>query len=381
MNTKLLVLRNVCCLKFIFFIAIIILVFSSPLYGEDKSVNNGDDSEKAINKDFSATSFPIIYYTPETSSAGGIGTVFTYRKKGSTKKDRPDNLAIMGIYTMKDQSILIVEPDVYLDDQKWQIKIKSVFLDYPDKFFGIGNNTDKENEEDFTIKHIGVQPSILRSLFTNFRAGLVYFFMDTDIVDKKAGGILDSNIVKGSEGGVRSGLGPALEWDSRDNIFYPSKGSWLQLYSVFYKDGLGSDFDFDMHTLDFRKYTTIKKNRILALQLFIRHMKGDVPFTDLATLGGDHMRGILGSRFTDKNKITAQAEYRFPISQRFSGVTFAAIGDVANKPGNFKFDEFKYTYGGGIRYALNKDEKINLRFDIGVGPWGVSPYIVIREAF
>jgi len=41
----------------------------------------------------------------------------------------------------------------------------------------------------------------------------------------------------------------------------------------------------------------------------------------------------------------------------------------------------KYAAGGGVRYAIDKKEKINLRIDIGVSPYGIFPYVLFQEAF
>ena len=78
---------------------------------------------------------------------------------------------------------------------------------------------------------------------------------------------------------------------------------------------------------------------------------------------------------------TLQMEYRFPIHERWSGVTFAAAGDVFHDNDELETQSMKYAAGCGIRYAIDKKEKINIRIDIGVSPYGIFPYILFQEAF
>lgn len=67
------------------------------------------------------------------------------------------------------------------------------------------------------------------------------------------------------------------------------------------------------------------------------------------------------------NQLVIQGEYRFPVYRRFGAVAFAGGGNVSNKPGDYSLTDFKFSYGGGIRFALNKKEKLNLRIDYGIG--------------
>jgi len=50
--------------------------------------------------------------------------------------------------------------------------------------------------------------------------------------------------------------------------------------------------------------------------------------------------------------------------------------------GDINFEHFKYSYGGGLRVALNQKEKLNLRLDYGLAKGGSQGfYLQLGEAF
>lgn len=105
---------------------------------------------------------------------------------------------------------------------------------------------------------------------------------------------------------------------------------------------------------------------------------GDVPFNRLPT---PPIRGIYQDVFKDDNMLTLQLEYRFPLKDRWSGALFLGAGDVFHDRADYDMMDLKYGGGGGICYAISRDDTINLRFDIGVSPYGVLPYVLFQESF
>lgn len=94
------------------------------------------------------------------------------------------------------------------------------------------------------------------------------------------------------------------------------------------------------------------------------------------------MRGYYQGRYRDNNMAVIQAEYRIPLFWRFGAVAFGDIGNVAPAPGQLNFTDLKYSYGGGLRVAMNKAEKLNLRGDFGINAKGTGGfYLQLGEAF
>ena len=76
-----------------------------------------------------------------------------------------------------------------------------------------------------------------------------------------------------------------------------------------------------------------------------------------------------------------QGEYRVPLFWRIGAVAFGGIAAVANEFSEFRLESIKPSYGGGIRFALDEDDKINIRLDMGFGQNTNGFYLTIGEAF
>ena len=345
---------------------------------EKENIEENDNGKPSM-KSFNIVGFPVILYQPETSLMFGGGSAVTIRKKNERANARPDNINVFAIYTLKNQIALNINPDFYLNEENWELRVLMSYQKYPDTFFGIGNSNSEDDAEDFTTEDIMIQPWLIHRVYKNLRIGMLYDFKKTNVLEIEENGLLSEQKLRGINGSLLSGFGPVLDWDTRNNIFYPSKGSWFQFYCAFYRNWLGSDFEYESYTLDFRHYFCLPNSHILAVQLFGASLNGEITFNEFARLA--NLRGINGSRFRDRKMVFAQIEYRYPIYKRFSGVVFSAIGDVMNNVKDYDIRDLKYSVGLGLRFALNPDERINLRFDVGISRYGINPYFQLSEAF
>jgi outer membrane translocation and assembly module TamA len=94
------------------------------------------------------------------------------------------------------------------------------------------------------------------------------------------------------------------------------------------------------------------------------------------------MRGYYDGRYRDRQQLVFQSELRHSFNKRFGAVAFGNFGDVGKDFTDFSINDLKYTYGAGLRYAINKSEKLNLRLDYGIGPGkNHGLYFELGEAF
>lgn len=362
-----------------FLICIIILI--QPVYSLEKPaiIDKNKKHNNPSTRRISFAGYPVILYSPETSLIFGGGAAITIRKQNSDRKTRPDNIIFYAVYTLKNQIAVQFNPDFYFNDDKWQLKIKSGYQKFPDQFYGIGNKTMEDDAEDVTTEDVIIQPGLTRRIYKNLRLGVMYHFNHTSVQKVETDGQLNSGLLPGSQGSLLSGIGPLIDWDSRDNIFYPAKGSWLQFYATIYRNWLGSEFEYESFTFDLRYFIEIQDRHILALQFMVRSMNGAIPFNHLARV--DLLRGIHTSRFREKNLAATLVEYRFPIYKRFSGVLFTGMGDVMHHFTDFLLNDIKFSIGIGLRFAVLPNDKINFRLDIGFSRYGIYPYFQLSEMF
>jgi outer membrane protein assembly factor BamA len=321
--------------------------------------------------------FPIIFYTDETRLAGGAGIMLVQPGRSEATSSA---IGLIGFYTQNRQYLLQVSPEIYMADDLYKFSGNFGYAYFPDKFYGIGNNTNKVDEENYSSHLINFGPVLQRKIYPSLYAGLQYLYARAKLRDIEAGKLLQSGTITGSEGGIVSGIGINVTWDSRNDNLYPDEGGYYQFSAVGYKTDLGSDFTFSSYKADFRHYISISERHIIAMQSVISFSTGNPPFQLLDQLGAI-LRGYYQSRFEDRNLVAFQAEYRMPLWWRFGLAGFAGCGEVAHEIKNISLQELKTSTGFGIRFALIPEQKVNLRIDFGFGKDDSSFDITINELF
>ncbi|UCC83977.1 MAG: BamA/TamA family outer membrane protein [Gemmatimonadota bacterium] len=326
---------------------------------------------------------PVLYYTPETKLAFGVAAQYYFRPAGAGLEARPSTLTPVLVYTTNSQVTAEFYSDLWRNQDKYHFNGYAGYSKFPDKFYGIGNDTSQDDEEDYTPRYARLRASIEQRYFASLFFGVGYQFEHSKLDEVEEGGMLEGGDILGSEGGVVSGGIVLASWDTRDNIFSASRGQYHQLTVDLNGSALASDYDFGRYILDLRGYINTMPDHVLALQGYFGFESGDPPFQHLFLFGGqDLMRGYYLGRFRDKNMIALQAEYRIvPVWWRVGAVVFGGIGDVAAEPSNFALGDFKYSIGGGIRFLLIRAERIALRLDFGFGDGDSGFYITLGEAF
>ncbi|MEM6642492.1 MAG: BamA/TamA family outer membrane protein [Bacteroidota bacterium] len=329
--------------------------------------------------------FPAISFAPETSLQFGAAAVWVLPQKRKPADDeflRQSTLAPFFLYTLKNQIISAVNFNFFFENGG--VLDGSVrYFDFPDLYFGIGNDTDKNRSESYTNRFFRSNGLLLHSINKSLFAGINWDFQYNTVSSIAEGGMLLLDSPVGIDGGLHLGLGPALRFDTRDNAIYPSKGYFFSASGLLTYLG---DFRYTGYFLDLRKYLPLWNDaNILALQLNGSFTSGGrIPFYKLPQLGGDsRLRGIANaSLYRARQMVYAQAEYRRPLFWRLGMTIFAGIGEVAQSFSEFQATEFKYVAGVGGRFAAIPKDKLNLRVDLGVARGGqFAIYASISEAF
>jgi outer membrane protein assembly factor BamA len=327
---------------------------------------------------------PVIANSVETSwSFGGVMS-FTYSLKPGDTTIRTSNLQGLSLYTLKKQFLAVLDGAIYFPGEKYIVSHQLSYSSFPDKFWGLGNKTPNSNEEAYEFKQVYLRLHGQKLIGNRLFIGLLYEFQQLINIDYIKNGLFDQEKVLGRDGYRVSGLGLSLTYDTRNNAFAPDKGEMLQAFFNHFEPILGSSYEYTNYVIDLRKYIKLPKEQVLAGQFFGFFTTGDVPFRSLASLGGaGSMRGFYSGRFKDKNMLVLQAEYRVPLFWRIGAVAFSGVGDVGRNFNDFSLSNIKVSYGGGLRIALKKSEKLNLRVDYGFGNNRLARgfYLQLAEAF
>ena len=332
-------------------------------------------------KGISWVPIPFAFYTPETKLAFGAMVIVSFRLSEQVNS-RPSSVTASVYYTLNNQYDFSLSPEIYLNNDRYLIASELNYAKIIDKYYGIGNDTEEIEEPNYEARNsfifLKFQSEILRYL----KLGFVYELRDFDVVDAQENPNLLSGNLIGGEGGLTSGLGLVLTYDSRDNIFYPASGGYYEIAAAVFSEILGSDHNYTKTFIDLRRYLKIADDQVLALQMFYNFVGGSAPFYDIPQLGGDNiMRGYFEGRYRDKHYFATQLEYRIRVWWRFGLVGFIGVGDVASKFSKFELNKFKYSVGAGLRFRIDETELWDLRVDIGFGKNSSGFYFQYNQAF
>ena len=328
--------------------------------------------------------YPYAFYSPETELAFGAGGILTFYTSQQQATLRPSKVSLSGYYSTRKQYKFSQTTQLYLNRNRWFIALPLEFGFYVDKFWGIGNDAPDIPNADYDVRVFAgrfvLEGPTPVPFFT--RDGFVYEFSYRDITDTKDNPYLADSVV-GRDGGITSGLGFDLVRDSRDHTFFPNAGGFHRLNFLWYASFLGSDYAFGEIEIDLRRYFAVAPDQVIALQAYGRFTPGSPPFYELAALGGGTiMRGYFQGRYRDRHYAAAQLEYRGHVWWRVGAVAFAGVGDVfGSSASDMRFSNLKYSYGFGVRFLFNRQEKINLRADVGFGRQTKGVYFGLEEAF
>lgn len=326
---------------------------------------------------------PLVFYTPETKFGFGAAAFYAFRFHGQPDSLRPSQATLSFTYTTLNQILIYFPFQLFWSREKWQLKGELGYYRYVYQFFGLGNSTLAADRESFDAILPRVRLNALRKVGQYQYLGIKYSYDQFEMTRLTSGGILETQPISGREGGVISGAGLLWNVDSRDNLFFPAKGFLAEL-EVFASDAmLGSDYDFTRVRLDAAGYFSRSEKRVLALNALLVSSHGDVPFQDLAMIGGPKkMRGFFEGRFRDKSLWMLQAEYRVALPWRFGVAVFGGMGSVAPRFDALPDQRVHLTYGAGARYRLSKKDPIHLRVDVAFNEEGYwFPYLTVLEAF
>jgi outer membrane protein assembly factor BamA len=335
---------------------------------------------------------PEVGYSPDQMLNGG----FKFTGRDLTDYDLTIDAelnAAMGHQLGADAAILAPH---LLDRRAINLDEYHYYLSPEKDFFGIGNNHVRSPLSVHSIER-------QRALFT------FAYHLTHDLVVGASAGPRQTRIYRdvdsspsipstldafprlsGISGGRTNPLIASLIYNNRESITRPTQG-WSAIGTIEHvNQNLANDFHFTRYTADASYlHPLTSRNQILGLHLGGEYISGNgrqIPFFELASMGGSNdMRGFFPDRFLGTSRFTINSEYRAKAAGfnfmhlwdvQIDGVLFGDMGQIfisdsdlshefrvrtAHLPGIF--EEFRYSYGTGLRIAIG--EAILARLDVG----------------
>ncbi len=325
------------------------------------------------------TGAPYGSYSSETGIGFGVNLLIF--EKPIENNITPFEMKLDCYYSASDEEELSVKTCIPIRKYKQFINIETKYKSKPQSFFGIGANTDTDEEIEFQKTYFVFSGDWNRILSKSISLGTAFDLSgykneleEINITDYQISGYTDFYRV--------FGLGSKLIINTKDANSFPSSGYYYRNQFMVYDKRIISDFNFITLSQEFHYFYSFG-NHIIANQLVSENTFKDRPFHYLTEQGGSSiMRGYQTARFLDNHFIGYQTEYRAPlILWRVSPVAFVSLGNSYKGINDFKKENLHLAGGFGFRFALDVKTRLNLRADIGFSKDGKQIYLKFGEAF
>src|SRR6478736_1584364 len=177
---------------------------------------------------------------------------------------------------------------------------------------------------------------------------------------------------------VVAGILPSITYDTRDNVFTPTKGLYLEATLAAFSKSLGADGDYQRGNLVGMYFLPLAPKLFLGLKGQVTATYGDPPFFLQPYI---QLRGAPAMRYQGEEVAQAEAELRWQFWQRFSVVGFAGTGKAWSDIRGIERDRSIVTGGTGLRYEIARKYGIHAGIDVAWGPDDTALYIQVGSAW
>jgi outer membrane protein assembly factor BamA len=250
----------------------------------------------------------------------------------------------------------------------------SVNLDY----YGVGDDPALANNPlRYNLEPIG---GTLRGKYrfgdSRIWAGLNYALVSTKVsFDEPAG---TPGVPAFQHESKVGGFTPSLTYDTRDNFFTPTRGTYLEGSAGLFSPAFGADNNFQRANLVAMQFVPLDSKLFLGVRADGAASFGNEPFYLRPYIS---LRGAPTLRYQGEEIAQIETELRWQFWERFSVVGFAGTGAAWNNLEHFNSTQTIVTGGTGFRYEIARKYGIHMGLDVAVGPHDTAVYIQIGSSW
>jgi Omp85 superfamily domain len=325
-----------------------------------------------------------IYPVPTTERLTGLKLTLIVAHLWRTEMDgttRPSTVYVRGAVTTKHQLLLAVGGDLWAPGNRRSLSFLAGYSRFPAPFYGIGPRTPQSQGELYTPHGYLATVTGEQELSHHVRLQSGFLFQRSDIVQRVPGGLLMGDSITGSSGSTVVAPQLGLVYDTRDRVFDPRTGAFIQAQALVSSTWLGASSGYQSVVLDGRIYHRVRDGSVLATQLAFEGVQGDVPFDQLPQLGANSLRAYVYGRWRDRTLLRGQVEWRQHVVWRFGAVAFAAAGVIGPDVGALARAPLRSSTGLGLRFNLSTKEDANFSVDYARAPDASEVIFRFAEAF
>ena len=326
-----------------------------------------------------------LYLVPTSEKLTGLKLTLVAAYLWRTALDgttRPSAVFNHSAYTANHQLLIGFGCDLWAPHNARHLKCGIEYSRFPAPFFGIGPHTPQSAQELFTPLTFAVGFTAEREFRPHTFAQFGWHILHASVKDVVPGGLLSGDTIPGSTGYTEVAPEIGIVFDSRDQLFDPKSGAFIEGHVRINLPLLGGSSGYQLYLLDARVYRPVLTGAVLAMQAALSGASGTVPFEELPQLGGSELRAYVFGRWRDRTAMRLQAEWRQHVIWRVGVVGFLGAGVIGPGLSSFGSVPVRTVYGAGFRFNLSTKENANFSMDYARGQEGATAFSFgFAEAF
>lgn len=326
--------------------------------------------------DFSIIGGP--YYASDTKLGIGLVAAGIYRRNLADTINPAGQFNIYGDVSINGYFKVGIRGNQQIRGGVHELTYDASFESRPDQFWGIGYDMARCDSNRTTFKRwrANVDMTYLFRLANDFYVG------PRLLIDYLIGKKVSRPELWRGQGlcTFTGGVGFAVMYDSRDNVFNAYRGLYARFDQTFAPRFIGNRHAFSATEVVVSHYQPLWRGCVMASRFHARFTYGDTPWGLMSKFGGSYsMRGYYEGRYNDKCEADLTVELRQHIWRRNGVVAWAGVGEVFPKFDRFGRERLLWNWGVGYRWEFKK--RVNVRIDYGFGVHQHGLIFSINEAF
>jgi hypothetical protein len=171
---------------------------------------------------------------------------------------------------------------------------------------------------------------------------------------------------------------PILEYDSRDNIFTPTRGVYAESSLMASRAALGASVDFERFHQVLIGYAPVARDATLGARIDYAWSSEGTPFFLRPYVA---LRGVQAMRYQGDRMASTEIEVRWPLVERWSFVAFGGAGKTWTRRDELSVSQDVASGGIGLRYELARRFGMHAGLDVAHSAGTTGIYIQVGSAW
>jgi hypothetical protein len=182
------------------------------------------------------------------------------------------------------------------------------------------------------------------------------------------------------EESITSGLGLVAEYDTRNNLFFPTKGYTVNAEYMVYDEAIGSKWNYQNLTVDGQVFIPLANSWTLAFAGNYPYFHSNERFLSPTVRPYVDLRGVSSYRYQGDEVLTIQSQVMYAIAHRWTVSAFYGQGRTSDH-GESKQKHRVDAYGAGFRYQIARRYGLYIGVDTAPSKEDGATYFKVGSVF